>query len=115
MKIGIKQLSMRKRKYFFVLIVTYVLTLMSCNKSENEKVQRGRTLYNAQCITCHNTNPALEGPLGPPVSGSSIELLKTKILQGNYPEKYTPKRDTRLMPKLPLTEEDISALAEFLK
>jgi mono/diheme cytochrome c family protein len=101
--------------YSFVWISLVVLIGTSCSKSEDEKVKLGRITYLAQCISCHNANPALEGALGPAVKGSSLELLKAKIRRASYPEGYKPKRDTRIMRPLPLTEEEIVALAEFLK
>ena len=40
--------------------------------------ERGRQAYLAHCVACHNTDPAQPGALGPPVKGSSRELLEAK-------------------------------------
>jgi len=112
----LKQINASVSWRFFILLPVILLTLSSCTRSsEDEKVQQGRALYLAQCTTCHNNNPSLDGPLGPPVKGSSIELLRARIIQGSYPEGYKPKRNTHIMPKLPLKEDEIAALAAFLK
>jgi mono/diheme cytochrome c family protein len=77
--------------------------------------ERGRQIYLTQCIACHNTDPALAGPVGPPVRGSSRELLEAKILKGTYPPGYAPKRPTTLMPPQPALARDIGGLAAYLK
>jgi mono/diheme cytochrome c family protein len=77
--------------------------------------ERGRQIYLAQCIACHNSNPAVAGPVGPPVQGSSRELLEGKVLKGAYPPGYTPKRPTTLMPAQLALGGEIDNLAAFLK
>jgi mono/diheme cytochrome c family protein len=76
---------------------------------------RGKQVYLAQCIQCHNANPAIAGPVGPPLTGSTRELLEAKVLRGEYPPGYTPKRPTRVMPPQPTLAPDIAALAAYLK
>lgn len=77
--------------------------------------QRGRQVYLAQCIACHAPDPSQPGPLGPPVKGSSRELLEAKVLKGTYPPGYRPKRPTAAMPPQPALAPEIPALAEYLK
>jgi mono/diheme cytochrome c family protein len=77
--------------------------------------ERGRQIYLTQCATCHGADPAQAGPLGPPVKGSSRDLLEAKILRGAYPPGYQPKRPTAVMPPQPGLAADIAALAEYLK
>jgi len=77
--------------------------------------ERGRQLYLSQCIACHNSDPALAGPVGPPIKGSSRELLDAKVLRGAYPPGYAPKRQTTLMPPQPALAADIEYLTAFLK
>ena len=76
---------------------------------------RGRQIYLAQCIACHNSDPALAGPVGPPVKGSSRELLESKVLKGAYPPGYTPRRPTTLMPAQLALGGEIDNLAAFLR
>jgi mono/diheme cytochrome c family protein len=88
-----------------------------CSKQEplSPEAERGRQVYQAQCITCHNPDPAQAGPLGPAVRGSSADLLGAKVLQGSYPPDYAPKRQTKVMPPLPQLANDIPALAAYLR
>ena len=76
---------------------------------------RGRQVYLAQCIQCHNANPALDGPVGPAVKGSSRELLEAKMIRGEYPPGYRPKRPTKVMPPQPAFAPDVPALAAYVK
>jgi mono/diheme cytochrome c family protein len=92
-------------------------TLCGCadSGSRDAAAERGRQIYLGQCISCHNTDPALPGAVGPPVRGSSRELLEAKIVRGAYPSGYTPKRPTAVMPLRPDLGPDVSNLAAFLK
>jgi mono/diheme cytochrome c family protein len=78
-------------------------------------VARGRQVYLAQCTQCHNVDPALDGPVGPAVKGASRDMLEAKVLRGEYPPGYTPKRPTKVMPPQPTLAPDIPALAAYLK
>ena len=76
--------------------------------------ERGRQVYLSQCIACHSSDPAVAGPVGPPIKGSSRELLEAKLLRGTYPPGYAPKRPTTLMPPQPALAGDIDNLTAFL-
>lgn len=82
--------------------------------STEDLVARGKRVYDVNCIACHRRDPNLDGGLGPAIAGSSIELLRTRVLHGTYPPGYKPKRDTRMMIPLPHLAPDIPALAAFL-
>ncbi len=89
----------------------------ACNKKDanaDPKAMRGRVVFAANCIACHNANPSLDGTLGPAIKGSSLELLQARVLHGEYPPGYSPKRTTRIMQKLPLTEANVADLHAFL-
>src|SRR5262245_30572784 len=106
----------RGRALAAMLAVASMLTACSGEPSTGgPSAERGRQIYLAQCIACHNPDPAQAGPLGPPVKGSSRELLEAKILKGTYPPSYTPKRTTTLMPAQPQLAPEIPNLAEFVK
>jgi len=77
--------------------------------------ERGRQVYLAHCIACHNTDPAQPGPVGPPVKGSPRELLEAKVLKGSYPPGYAPKRPTKVMVPIPAVAPEIDALTEYLR
>ena len=76
---------------------------------------RGRLVYLAQCIACHNPDPSKTGPLGPPVKGSSRELLEARIVRGTYPPGYKPKRESAIMQPMPNLASAVPHLAAFLK
>src|SRR6266446_5105034 len=59
--------------------------------------------------------PTQAGPVGPPLKGSTRELLERKVLRGTYPPGYRPKRPTAVMPPQPQVANDIPALAAYLK
>ena len=82
--------------------------------SDEELAARGRGVYMANCIACHNQDPRSVGAIGPAIAGSSLELLEAKVLRGEYPPGYTPKRDSRAMIPLPYVENELPALSAFL-
>jgi mono/diheme cytochrome c family protein len=61
----------------------------------------------ANCIACHSMNPAQDGALGPAVAGASLALLEARVLRGEYPEGYVPKRPSRVMIPLPHLEPQL--------
>ncbi len=76
--------------------------------------EKGRAVYAAHCLACHNVNPNLDGAVGPAVQGASLALLEARILKGTYPEGYKAKRTTAIMPPLPYLKDDIPALHAYL-
>ena len=76
--------------------------------------EKGRQVYLGQCVACHNRDPGKDGPLGPAVKGSSRELVEARVLRGEYPAGYKPKRDSRVMPPRPDLAASVPDLAVFL-
>ncbi len=76
--------------------------------------ERGRRVYTANCITCHNPDPTKAGASGPPVAGASRQLLEARVVHGTYPPGYTPARTTNAMIALPYLAARIDDLAAFL-
>ena len=60
-------------------------------------------------------DPTIDGALGPAVSGSSLELLEARVMRGEYPDGYTPKRSSRVMVALPHLQPRLPELAAFLQ
>ena len=83
-------------------------------KGEVTPVSRGAALYHAHCTACHAFDPARDGSLGPAIKGSSLELLQARVLRAEYPPGYTPRRTTKVMQKLPMTEDDVKDIHAFL-
>ena len=96
------------------LILALALALGACAE-DGSPAGRGRQVYLAQCIACHNSDPSKDGPLGPAIKGSSRELLEARVLRGAYPPGYTPKRGTAIMQPMPQLAASIDDLAAFLK
>ena len=76
--------------------------------------EKGKIVYYANCISCHNYNPKKPGSIGPQIYRSSKELLSKKINFGIYPKNYKPKRSTKIMPLQPRLDKEIVNLHAFL-
>ena len=77
-------------------------------------IEKGRMAYFANCVSCHNNNPKKPGSIGPEVYGASIDVLAQKIVFGKYPENYSPKRTSKIMPLMPHLKKEISNLHAFI-
>ena len=75
---------------------------------------RGRAVYMSLCTACHNADPKLDGSVGPANAGASRDLVEAKVLRGEYPPGYTPKRPSKVMPPLPHLAGSIDDLTAFL-
>jgi len=81
----------------------------------NTPAARGERIYRVNCTVCHNTNPSVDGSVGPDVKGASRELIEARVMSAGYPAGYTPKRTTKAMPAQPQLAPHIDDLAAFLK
>jgi len=79
------------------------------------EAERGRQVYAAQCTSCHSSDPAQNGPLGPAVKGSSRELVEARVVRGTYPPGYTPKRPSAIMQPLPNLAGSVDDLTAYLR
>ncbi len=95
-------------------MLTALLSLLCLGCRSDDPVARGRQVYAANCTACHHVDPTLDGTMGPAIAGSSRELLVARVLGGDYPSGYTPKRDTGLMQPLPHLRAQIDDLAAYL-
>ena len=77
--------------------------------------QRGRAVFVANCVACHNNDPSKDGPIGPAIKGSSRELIEARVLSTSYPPNYKPKRPTKVMPQFPFLKDEIPYLAAYLE
>lgn len=110
---------MRKVTLLFALII---LVMAGCGgddgggaQSELKKqIKRGRAVYLANCVACHNNDPSRDGPIGPAIRGASKDLLDARVLSTAYPANYRPKRPTKIMPQFPFLKEEIPNLTAYL-
>ncbi len=77
-------------------------------------VKKGKAVYSTNCTACHNADPKQDGSLGPAVYKSAKDLIEARVMKGEYPKNYKPKRDTKIMQPLPQLKNDIEALAAYL-
>ncbi len=87
----------------------------ACGKPrELTAVDRGAVIYRTNCVSCHNRNPSLPGPLGPAIAGSSRSLIQARVLRGTYPPGYHPQRNSHTMRALPWLDGHIDDLTAYL-
>ncbi len=106
-----------------VLFLCWSLAMSACSKNSDDSPsagkdpdwQRGRAVYLANCVACHNNDPSKDGPIGPALKGSSEELIKWRVLRTEYPPGYQPKRNTKVMPTFPFLKTEIPYLAAYLR
>jgi len=89
-------------------------TSAACQPKHVTPVQRGRVIYMTNCVVCHNADPNLPGSQGPPIAGSSRELVEARVLHLAYPPGYTPKRKTHAMRAIPTLAPEIDNIVAFL-
>ena len=77
-------------------------------------IEKGRMVYYANCVSCHNNSPKKVGSIGPVVYGVPLDVLTEKIVSGKYPENYRPKRTSKIMPLMPHLNSEISNLYAFI-
>ena len=119
------------RRLFFALLL--IMLVSNCEKKSTEQeeaksgqkipnntvaltkdIEKGRRVYFANCVSCHNNNPKKPGSIGPEVYGVSIDVLTQKIVSGKYPGNYRPKRPSKIMPSMPHLNKEISNLHAFI-
>jgi mono/diheme cytochrome c family protein len=95
-------------------LLTSSCTPTEKSAKEPDPVARGQAVYLSNCAACHNVNPKLDGSVGPAIAGSSLELVRARVLKASYPDGYVPKRSTGQMPAFPHLEKEVQALYTFL-
>ena len=94
-----------------------ILALLACSTPPAPLAplaEQGRAVYQANCTACHNSDPNKPGTVGPAVAGSSRSLLEARVVRGEYPPGFVPKRETHAMVALPHLAGDVDALAAWL-
>jgi len=80
---------------------------------------KGKELYLAQCIRCHNADPNIKGPIGPEMVDAPLDVMKYKVATGRYPdvlpEGFVPKRTTKQMTKLPAVVPDVPSIHAYVQ
>jgi mono/diheme cytochrome c family protein len=108
-------------KVIGVILIGLAISGCSNDSDQGDKAskdpdwQRGRAVYVANCVACHNNDPSKEGPIGPAIKASSPELVQARVLSTSYPPGYKPKRPTQVMPQFPFLKDEIPYLAAYLR
>jgi len=107
----------------FWAVAVFTTAITACSKNSDEKADsakdpdwaRGRAVFVANCVACHNNDPSKDGPIGPAIKGSSKELIEARVLSTSYPPDYKPKRPTKVMPQFPFLKDEIPYLTAYLR
>ena len=82
-------------------------------------LDKGKRLYMANCIQCHNRDPNLKGSLGPELIDAPLEVMTSKVMTGLYPAVlpagFVPKRKSKAMKKIPKLQNDIPAIHAWVQ
>ncbi len=90
------------------------MAISACESKPLTPVERGRRIYLAHCVECHNPDPTKPGSQGPEIAGSSRELIEARVVHLSYPPGYKPKRTTSGMKAMPHLAPRIGDIAAFL-
>ena len=86
---------------------------------DQETLDKGKRLYMANCIQCHNRDPNLKGSVGPEMIDAPLEVMTSKVMTGVYPDVlppgFVPKRKSRAMRKIPKLQKDIPAIHAWVQ
>lgn len=78
----------------------------------------GKRMYRSICIACHHPDPSKQygtaAAFGPPIAGSTLELLEMRVLSTSYPKGYKPKRNTQLMTTFKMTDAQLAGLHTYV-
>ena len=98
------------------LVVPFLFVL---NANAGADLERGRKLYMANCIACHNKDPNKKGAIGPEMTDAPLEVMTSKVMTSEYPKVlpkgFIPKRKTHSMRKIPKLEKDIPAIHAWVQ
>lgn len=82
-------------------------------------IAKGKEVYTANCLTCHNKDPNVKGAIGPELVDAPLEVMVVKVKTGRYPEVlpegFVPKRKTKQMRKFPQLEADVPAIHAYIQ
>jgi len=107
----------RSDRSWLIALLTAAALNPGCSDDDaslSPSAREGKRIYMNVCIACHNGNPNRDGSPGPAIAGSSRELLEARVIRGEYPPGYTPKRPTATMPRFAYLADKIDALGAYL-
>ena len=101
------------------LIISQSVFSQVQNKTDSALIEKGRKLYVANCIRCHNKDPNLRGSIGPELTDAPLEVMYSKVMTGKYPvnlpKGFVPKRKSSAMQAIPKLKNDIPAIWAYVQ
>jgi mono/diheme cytochrome c family protein len=102
-----------------IFLGAFLGSLLFSTYGQAEDLEKGKRLYLSNCIQCHNRDPNLKGNLGPELVDAPLAVVYSKVMTGVYPEKlpagFKPKRQSKVMRKIPKLEKDIPAIHAWIQ
>lgn len=95
--------------------VLILLTILTACSDPMIIEMKSEAIYKNQCMQCHNANPNKAGSIGPDLVSTPKEAFMLKVVEGRYPEDYTPKRKTKAMPVFKKYKNDVEALYNYIQ
>lgn len=111
----------------FIIVTTFVITTISLMSFQNQKfdlkasIERGKEVYNTQCITCHmEKGEGIEAVFPPLAKSDYLMADKTRsirqILEGASGEMtVNGKTYNGEMPAVDLTDEQVSDVLNYVR
>ncbi len=88
-------------------------------KADAATLEKGKKLYMANCIQCHNRDPNIKGPIGPEMVDAPLVVMTSKVMTSNYPNPlpagFVPKRKSHAMRAIPKLKNDIPAIHAWVQ
>ncbi len=82
-------------------------------------IEKGKEIYLATCIKCHNKDPNVKGAIGPELTDAPLEIMQAKVATGRYPDVlppgFIPKRKTKQMVKQPQALPDVPSIHAYVQ
>ena len=104
----------------FLKILVISLIFTSCKNEDtknsvSDSYEKGKTIYESTCISCHNIDPQIDGVLAPRITDINYNLIESMIMTGKLPVGVAQKWPGAKMAPLPYLEKHIPDLYEYLK
>jgi mono/diheme cytochrome c family protein len=92
---------------------------LPATKVDQATLEKGKRLYIANCLRCHNKDPNVKGSIGPEIVDAPYAVMYSKVMTGKYPDPlppgFVPKRKSRAMAAIPKLKADIPAIWHYVQ